>query len=96
VALLEAAKAGDSALIAKRRAEWYANGRQVADFLHRANPRNWPKRDLREMMKTHLDQTLQEAVDRPGGKYAADIRDYERIHRHILEMADTLSAGIMA
>jgi hypothetical protein len=95
VALLEAAKAGDPALIAKRRDEWYANGRQVADFLHRANPRNWPKRDLREMMKTHLDQTLQEAVDRLGGKYAADIRDYERIHRHILEMADTLSAGIM-
>jgi hypothetical protein len=95
VALLEAAKAGDSALIAKRRDEWYANGRQIADFLHRANPRNWPKRDLREMMKTHLDQTLQEAFDRLGGKYAADIRDYERIHRHILEMADTLSAGII-
>jgi hypothetical protein len=95
VALLEAAKAGDSALIAKRKDEWYANGRQIANFLHRANVRNWPKRELREMMKTHLDQTLQEAVDRLGGKYAADIRDYERIHRHILEMADTLSTGIM-
>jgi hypothetical protein len=95
VALLEAAKAGDSPLIAKRKTEWYANGRQVANFLHRANPRNWPERELREMMKTHLDQTLQEAVDRLGGNYAADIRDYERIHRHILEMADTLSTGIM-
>jgi hypothetical protein len=95
VALLEAAKSGDAALIAQRKAEWYANGRQVADFLHSANPRNWPKRELREMMKTHLDQTLQEAVDRLGGKYTADIRDYERIHRHILEMADTLSTGIM-
>ena len=95
VALLEAAKGGDPALIAQRKAEWYANGRQIADFLHGANPRHWPRHELRAMMRTHLDQTLQEAVDRLGGKYAADIRDYERIHRHILEMADMLSGGII-
>lgn len=58
--------------------------------------RKWPRRDLREMMKTHLDQTLAEATHRLQGDYAAAIRDYERIHRHILEMADTLSAAIMA
>jgi hypothetical protein len=96
VALLQAAKAGDQALIKQRSDEWYANGKQIADFLHKANPRNWPRRDLREMMKTHLDQTLEEATHRLQGDYAADIRDYERIHRHILEMADTLSAGIIA
>jgi hypothetical protein len=96
VALLEAAKAGDQALITQRSDEWYANGKQIADFLHKANPRHWPRRDLREMMKTHLDQTLEEATHRLQGNYAADIRDYERIHRHILEMADTLSAGIIA
>jgi hypothetical protein len=96
VALLGAAKAGDQALIMQRSDEWYANGKQVADFLHSANPRNWPRRDLREMMKTHLDQTLDEATHRLQGDYEADIRDYERIHRHILEMADTLSAGIIA
>jgi hypothetical protein len=96
VALLEAAKAGDPALIKQRSDEWYANGKQIADFLHKANPRHWPRRDLREMMKTHLDQTLAEATHRLQGNYAADIRDYEHIHRHILEMADTLSAGIIA
>jgi hypothetical protein len=95
VALLQSAKAGDPAQIAEAKDAWYANGRQVADFLHSANPRHWPKREMREMMRTHLDQTLQEAVDRLGGRYEADIRDYERIHRHILEMADTLSAGII-
>jgi hypothetical protein len=96
VALLQAAKAGDQTSIKQRSDEWYANGKQIADFLHKANPRNWPQRDLREMMKTHLDQTLAEATHRLQGNYAADIRDYERIHRHILEMADTLSAGIVA
>jgi len=96
VALLQAAKAGDQTMIKQRSDEWYANGRQIADFLHKANPHNWPRSDLRAMMKTHLDQTLAEATHRLQGNYAADIADYERIHRHILEMADTLSAGIIA
>ena len=96
VALLAAAKAGDPALIEQRSDEWYANGNAIADFLSDANPSNWPQRTMRRMMKGHLDQTLSEATHRLGGDYAADIRDYEEIHRHILEMADMLSAGIIA
>ena len=96
VALLEAAKAGDQTQIQQRSDAWYTNARQIADFLNKANPHNWPRADLRAMMKTHLDQTLAEATDRLQGRFAADIRDYEQINRHILEMADTLSAGIMA
>jgi hypothetical protein len=95
VALLQAAKAGDRALIDQRTDEWYVNGNQIADFLHKANPRNWPTKAMRGMMKAHLDQTLSEAVNRLQGKYAADIRDYDEIHHHILRMADALSAGIV-
>jgi hypothetical protein len=95
VALLQAAKAGDQALIEQRTAAWYRNGDEISDFLHEANPRHWPRRALRRMMKGHLDQTLREAVHRLGGDYEADIRDYEEIHRHILMMADTLSSGIV-
>jgi hypothetical protein len=95
VALLQAAKAGDQALVKQRSAEWYANGNQIANFLHDANPRNWSKTEMRRMMKLHLDQTLSEAVHRLGGDYQADVRDYEEIHHHILEMADSLSDGIM-
>jgi hypothetical protein len=29
------------------------------------------------------------------GNFAADVRDYDAVHRHILEMADTLSDGII-
>jgi len=96
VALLQAAKAGDQAAIKQASDAWYANGKQIADFLHKANPHNWPRADRRAMMKTHLDQTLDEATHRLTGTFAADIRDYEHIHRHILEMADMLSDGIMA
>jgi hypothetical protein len=96
VALLQAAKSGDSAAIAKASKAWYANANQIADFLHAANPRNWPRGEMRAMMKTHLDETLKEAQDRLAGNFAADIRDYEAVHHHILEMADELSNGIFA
>ena len=44
----------------------------------------------------HLDQTLSETQHRLEHRYAADIRDYDEIHRHILVMADALSEGIMS
>jgi hypothetical protein len=43
VDLLAAAKAVDQAQVAKASAAWDANGRQTADFLHAANPRDWSK-----------------------------------------------------
>jgi hypothetical protein len=95
VALLQAAKSGDAGAITKASAAWYANANQIADFLHAANPHNWSRKELRAMMKVHLDQTLKEAQDRLKGNYAADVRDYDAIHRHILAMADELSAGII-
>jgi hypothetical protein len=95
VALLQAAKAGDQGLIEQRTAEWQANGNRIADFLHEANPVNWPRKAMRRMMRRHLDQTVSEAVNRLQGNYAADIRDYDRIHHHILLMADTLTSGII-
>jgi len=95
VAILSAAKAGDQPGLAKAKVDWYANANQIAAFLNKANPRHWPLRVLRRAMKMHLDQTLKEAVDRLGGNFQADIRDYDAVHRHILEMADLLSSGII-
>jgi hypothetical protein len=95
VDLLVAAKSGDGAKIAAAKTAWYANGNQIADFLHGANPHHWGKAAMRSMMKVHLDETLAEAVDRLNGRFDADIRDYDSVHHHILEMADMLSGGIM-
>ena len=95
VELLQAAKAGDDARFAAAKRAWYRNGRQIARFLSRANPRFLPFTAVNRMMKGHLDQTLAEAAHRLSGDFAADIRDYERIHRHILMMADAISTGII-
>ena len=95
VALLQAAKSGDTAAVAKAKTAWYANANEIADFLAKANPHNWPRKTMRSMMKEHLDVTLKEAVDELNGRYDASVRDYESIHHHILAMADGLSAGIV-
>lgn len=94
--ILAAAKAGDSAGVASASAAWYANANQIAEFLSAANPKNWPLDEMRAMMKSHLDLTLQEAVDRLSGNFTADIADYDRVHVQILAMADMLSDGIVA
>jgi len=51
---------------------------------------------MKREMKMHLDLTLQEALDRFAGKFAEDVRDYDRVHEHILGLADALSRGIAA
>jgi nicotinamidase-related amidase len=94
--LLAAAKAGDKAKVDAASTKWYANADDIATFLNGANPKNWPLAAMKEAMKAHLDQTLKEAVDRLQGKYADDIKDYDAVHAHILDMADALSAGVIA
>lgn len=95
VELLTAAKAGDQVAVERESAEWYRNGNQIADFLSAANDENWPRKEMREMMKKHLDDTLLEATQRLEGNHAAEVRTYDRIHDHILKMADVLSGGII-
>jgi hypothetical protein len=94
VELLQAAKAGNTDASNDANARWYANSDDIADFLATANPRWWPRADMRAAMRTHLDQTLAEAAHELAGDYPAGVADYEQIHLHILAMADQLSTGI--
>jgi hypothetical protein len=94
--LLAAAKAGNQSEVAKQKARWSKNGDDIAVFLAGANPKNWPEAAMKAEMKMHLDLTLKEALNRFGGKYAEDIKDYDEIHAHILKLADTLTSGITA
>jgi uncharacterized protein YukE len=98
VEILQAAKDGDTAAFEDANARWYANANDIADFLSAANPKFWPQDMMRADMKTHLDQTLNEAAHELAGDpdgYAASVADYEEAHLHILAMADMLSSGII-
>ena len=94
-ALLDDVKSGNADKAKLDSQAWYANGDQIATFLSNANPKNWPLATMKAQMKMHLDLTLAEAGDRLNGKYADDIKDYDRVENHILAMADVLSSGII-
>ncbi len=89
-------KANDTAGVNANATAWYANANDIAAFLSTANPKNWPLATMQAMMKTHLDLTLKEGVAQLTGDYATSISTYEQVHVEILQMADMLSAGIVA
>jgi len=93
--ILQAAKVGDTAALNDATERWYANADDIAEFLHAANPKNWPLEEMRAMMREHLDLTLQEAVAYLEGNYTASIAFYDQVHNQALEMADMLSEGII-
>jgi hypothetical protein len=96
VAVLTAAKAGDSNALNQAVTAEYANAKAIGDFLGDANPTNWPKADMEAMMATHIDQTLVYATDMLQGDYAQAIANYGLAEAHMVEMADMLSAGVIA
>ena len=93
--ILGAAKSGNSAGVEAASTRWNANADEIAEFLSAANPRNWPRDEMRAMMRSHLDLTLAEAVARLQGDFTRDIALYDQVHAQILHMADMLSAGII-
>ena len=94
--ILVNAKAGNTDGVNANVTLWYQNANDIAAFLNGANPKNWPLADMQMMMKTHLDLTLQEAVAQLTGDYSTSISTYDQVHLEILQMADMLSAGIIA
>jgi hypothetical protein len=94
--LVAAAKSGDKAAVAKQQARWQANADQIAAFLNSANPQNWKLGALRGMLYQHLGLTTNEVVDRLEHKWGASVRVADQINSQALEMADMLTAGIVA
>jgi hypothetical protein len=95
VDVLKAAKAGDKAKQDASTKAWFANADEIAAFLNQANPTQWPLQALKMHMHTHLNLTLQEASARLQGNYPADITAFDQVEAQILQLADTLSAGII-
>lgn len=96
VATILAAKSGNAAATSKAEAAFFANGKQVASFLHKANPKFWSLPAMQRMMRVHLNQVVALAVDQIKGQYGAAIKLYNAYIHHILVgMADMLSNGII-
>jgi hypothetical protein len=95
VEVLEAAKSGSQSKLTSAEAAWFKNGRQIAGFLHHADPKFLSLPAARKMMRIHLNQVIQQAVDELQGKYLADAHAFAPYIRHLLDMADMISGGII-
>lgn len=96
VPVLTAARDGDTEALAAAIDEWNRNAREIGDFLADANPENWERVSMEQMMEGHISQTVAYAAAQLQGDYAESIRLYDEAADHMADMADMLSAGIIA
>jgi len=95
VPVLTAAKNNDKVALDKALVDWYANAKEIANFLTSANPKNWPATATEPMMKTHIDQTTGYAVDLLKNDYTSAIKTFDQASKHMSEMGTVLANGII-
>lgn len=95
VKVMTAAKRGeqDNLKVAVRAS--YKNAQEIGDFLANAN-KYWPRDFVRDMLKTHIDQTLVYATAIQHDDFASGINSYGEAEHHMMMLADALSDGIIA
>lgn len=96
VPVLQAAQTGDQAALKTALDAWYANAKEIADFLSTANPKHWPTSATEPMMRAHIEQTTAYATDLLKGDYTSAIEHYDEADHHMMMLADTLAEGIAA
>ena len=94
VDIVTAVKANNQNAFQNANARWQDNADEIATFLSEANP-NWPEADIADMMTVHLKTTADELSAIQNKQYEKSVSDFDTVHRHIVGMADALSAGII-
>ena len=92
--LIAAAKAHDTHAFEIENKKWHDNAREIAEFLHKANPENWPLPVMIAMMDEHLAVTTKEVQARLDGKWDEDVHVFDDVFEQIMKMADELTEGI--
>ena len=95
VDLIAAAKAGDNAKFEDNDRKWTQNAEQLAGLLSGANPANWSKADVTDLLMQHLNLTKGEVVARLKSDWDGDVAAFDQIFTEILTVADVLADGIV-
>lgn len=93
VDLVSAAIAGNKANIKMIDQKWHHNASAIAAFLSSANP-YWERSKVVDMLNKHLSLTTDEVTDRIKQDWKGNIKDFDKILKQAIRMADTLSLGI--
>ncbi|NQX63382.1 glycosyltransferase [Paenibacillus qinlingensis] len=92
--VIDAAKAGNQAELAKFNKEWYRNADDIAKFLSAANP-NWSQKEQQDMLYAHLQFVTDQVTARLKKDWKADILAFDKGEDHMIMYADMLSNGII-
>ena len=92
--LVNQAKAGNVDGVEEARKKWYINADEIAVFLSRINP-YWNRSEWKRMLDEHLKITEEEAVTRLQKQYQKNVEIYDEIENQALEMADSMTRGIL-
>jgi len=94
VDLIEAAKSGDKTKFGKFDQAWTNNAEEIATFLSGAN-QYWPKKDVLDLLRLHLELTKGDVVARMERNFDQDVKSVDEIFTEILTLADALADGIV-
>lgn len=94
VPVLQAAKNDDKAALDKAVKNWYANAKEIGDFLASANPKNWMAKDTESALEMHITHTIAYSVSILKSDYTQSFGGFEEALHHMLHLADILSDGI--
>ncbi len=94
VPVLEAAKNGDKDALDKAVKEWYANAKDIGDFLASANPDNWTAKQTGSALEMHITHTIDYSVSILKGDYTQSFGGFEEALHHMLQLADILTEGL--
>lgn len=94
VPVLQAAKNNDKATLDKAVKNWYANAKDIGDFLASANPKNWIAKETESALEMHITHTIAYSVGILKGDYTQSFGGFEEALHHMLHLADILSDGI--
>lgn len=95
VDLITAAKSGNNASFEENDRKWIKNAEEIAALLSGANPQNWPKADVTDLLMQHLNLTKGEVVARLQSKWDDDVAAFDAIFTEILTVSDVLADGIV-
>jgi len=95
VDLIDAAKASDNAKLDENDRKWTENAEEIAELLSGANPDNWPKAAVVDLLMQHLTLTKGEVAARLDGNWETDVAAFDDIYTEILTVSDVLADGII-
>lgn len=95
VNIIAAAKADNNAKVDEESKKWSQNAEEIADALSSELP-TLKKADVLAMLKEHLALTTDEVVARLKQQWQQDVIVFDNVFNEILQMADGLTAAIVA